>query len=64
MNHLTVNEAALQLKIDPAGVRDAIRRGAMIAERKGPIFLIREREVARYDRERRISGPRKQPLTR
>jgi len=48
---LVVDVASLK-GVKPDSVRSAIRRGAVQAQKVGPLWLIRESEVARYLRTR------------
>lgn len=45
---LTVIEAAHQLGISPATVRQQIRNGKLRAEKHGSVWLLLPREIARY----------------
>lgn len=45
---LTVIEAAHQLGISPATVRQQIRNGKLRAEKHGGVWLLLPREIARY----------------
>jgi site-specific DNA-methyltransferase (adenine-specific) len=61
---LTTAEAAVILKITPVRVRQLIRSGRLMSDKRGRDHLLDQAEVERFDREgRRPWGrPRKNPV--
>jgi excisionase family DNA binding protein len=50
---LTVTEAAQRLGLSRSTVLNQVRAGVIRAERMGPLWVISEAEVERYEREHR-----------
>ena len=50
---MTLSQAAVRLEMTMAGLRMAIRRGALKAEKHGRDWWVTEAEVERYRRENR-----------
>jgi hypothetical protein len=53
---MTTIEAAEALGIVPQGVINAIKRGLLVAEKRGRDWYIEPAEVERYGKERRPAG--------
>ena len=50
---MTLKEAAAQLGLDPATLRQAIARGSLKATKRGRDWFVSPSEVERYQRENR-----------
>lgn len=62
---MTTQQAAAMLDVSLSAVQKAIQKGRLKAEQLGRDNLIEREEVERYQRERRLTGPRKtQPRPR
>ena len=55
---LTVNQAAIELGVTPGRVRTLIASGRLKAEKVGPIYLIKPRDLAAV-RERKPGRPKR-----
>lgn len=58
---VTTQQAAAMLQVSLSAVQKAIKQGRLKAERFGRDKAIEREEVERYRRERKLTGPRKQP---
>jgi excisionase family DNA binding protein len=58
---VTTQQAAEMLCISLSAVQKAIHKGRLSAELRGRDNWIEREEVERYARERKLTGPRKQP---
>jgi len=54
---MTLKEAAAQLGLDPATLRQAIARGSLKARKLGRDWIVEPREVERYRTEHRRPMP-------
>jgi excisionase family DNA binding protein len=54
---VTLKEAAAQLGVDPATLRQAIARGSLKARKLGRDWIVEPREVERYAKEHRRPVP-------
>jgi excisionase family DNA binding protein len=60
---VTTKQAAAMLDVSLSAVQKAIQKRRLRAEAIGRDNLIERDEVERYRRERKLTGPRKQPPT-
>lgn len=60
---VTTQQAAAMLQVSLSAVQKAITNGRLRAEQMGRDKWIEREEVERYQRERRLTGPRKQRPT-
>ncbi len=61
LDTLTTEEAARLLGVLPSTLRHAVRRGALLAEKRGRDLFLTRAEVERYGREHKPSGkPKKE----
>lgn len=58
MGLVTTKEAAQILGVTPVRVRQFIQDGRLIAEKRGRDHLLEDREVQRFKRHGRRSGPK------
>jgi excisionase family DNA binding protein len=56
---VTTQQAAAMLDVSLSAVQKAIQKGRLKAEQLGRDNLIEREEVERYQRERKMTGPRK-----
>ena len=57
---MTTNAAAARLRVSRSAIQKAINDGRLKARMVGRDYLIEAEEVERYERERKLTGPRKQ----
>lgn len=50
---MTLSEAAQRLDLAPVTLRIQIAKGVLAARKIGPMWVVEEEEVARYEREHR-----------
>ena len=58
MSLVTTKEAAQILGVTPVRVRQLIKDGRLVAEKRGRDHLLEDREVQRFERQGRRSGPK------